>query len=37
MRHTLVRELNMQTHSGIWEESILLAVGRPASYDAGPN
>ena len=22
-------------HSGIWEESILLTVGRPASYDAG--
>jgi len=22
-------------HSGIWEESILLPVGQPASYDAG--
>ena len=22
-------------HSGIWEDSILLTVGQPASYDAG--
>ena len=22
-------------HSGIWEDSILLVVGQPASYDAG--
>ena len=23
------------THSGIWEESILLTIAQPASYDAG--
>ena len=22
-------------HSGIWEDSILLVIGQPASYDAG--
>ena len=25
----------LKVHSGVWEESILLTVGRPASYDAG--
>ena len=27
--------VNILRHSGIWEESILFTIGRPAFYDAG--